>query len=365
MWSQELQEQFQDSLVQLLSSLAQARSRALSSSKLIWTEWSKCASTDVYYLALTNHSATEQWGDVQAAIGSAFTQIVNSTEEFFNNIMLTLPETENNPITYDVDPTQTPTLFYEGTMAGPITVGLLNNGIYGALAASAINALWASDGVFIMKISDKSYDDGSGTKACDAYPALTICNNDPGLEGTRYAGNGDTAYIWLRHVMNGAIAIGEGVAWSFLDEKKMFVWGAYARGTGAEGSENANNLDEYGLNLVDMTISALRTFDENGFPFRNQNGATITSLRDDPTDISLATLLHISLPLCDIDAILDGKKLTKGKYDENPIVRYGPCTCAQYGKWPRLDDDGEESLYTPDVGGIPEDQCRKESWKDH
>ena len=308
-------------------------------------------------------SPTEQWGDVQAAIGSAFTQIVNATENFFNTTMLELPETRNNPITYDVDPTQTPTLFYEGTMAGPVSVGLLNNGIYGALAASAINALWASDGVFIMRISDSSYDDGKGTKACDAFPEATICANDPGLKGSPWAGGGDLAYIWLRQSMTGGFAVGEGgIAWSTLNEDSMWVWGAYGRGK-ADGTENANSLETYGLNLVSLTKSALETFQENGFPFNNQNGATINALKKNPADTTLETLLHISLPICNIDAILGGKKLTHGNYkDENPIVRYGACTCAQWEKWPSK-VNGEETVYTPDVGGIPPDQCRKESWK--
>lgn len=215
------------------------------------------------------------------------------------------------------------------------------------MAASAVNALWAQDGVFIMKISDATYGKGDGA-ACKAYPIMTVCSDD-----------GKTAYIWMRWKMQGGIALDNVVLESYLDPKSWNVWGAYAQGSGGGGAQNANHLEEYKLDLKSLTTSAIKTFDENGFPFTNQNGATIDHLKSEPTDLKLADLLYISLPVCDMDAVLDGKHLKdpNDKTGDNPIVRWGACSCGQYNKWP-----GDTDVYKVDTAGYTTGDCQNKGW---
>lgn len=279
-----------------------------------------------------------QWADVQDNIGSAYTQIQMALETYYKYTLNQLPGPPNGGTTYDADPSQLPSIFADGTFASEPQVGVFPDGIYGALAASAINALWRQDKVFIIKITDAAYGKGAGA-ACKAFPVMTACLNG-------------VAYIFARWQMDG----GTNLSPSHLDDKAWNVWGAYRQGSG-----NDNKLDQYKLNLDTIAASAQKTQDENGFDFKNQNGATLTQLTNHPTDLKLEDIMYWSLPICDIAAIIGPNKHLNGPDDKNvvdPIVFWGACTCVQAKAWPTDKDTG----YPDDPNGFLGDVCRSHGW---
>jgi len=280
-----------------------------------------------------------QWGDVQTAIASAYTQIQKALEAYYKYTLHQLPGSPNGGTTYDADPTELPTIFAEGTFASIPQVGEFPPGIYGGLAASAINALWREDKVFIIKVTDAAYGKGAGA-ACNAFPVMTACVNG-------------VAYIFARWMMDGGTIIKS----SRLFEHDWNVWGAYKQGSG-----NDNHLSDYGLDLSAIAISAQKTQDENGFDFKNQNGATLTQLKNHPTDLKLADIMYFSLPICDIAAVLGpNKHLNANPGDgtgDDPIVAWGACTCAQMKDWP----SDKTSGYPDDPNGYLPSECQKQGW---
>lgn len=104
---------------------------------------------------------------------------------------------------------------------------------------------------------------------------------------------------------------GSEITWSEFFEHDWNVWGAYA-----EGSGNDDHLKDYALTLNDIAASAQKTQDQNGFLFKNQNGATIDQLTSNPTDLKLADLMFWSLPICDIPAIIGPDKHLDGPGDQ-------------------------------------------------
>lgn len=134
------------------------------------------------------------------------------------------------------------------------------------------------------------------------------------------------------------------------------VWGAYKQGSG-----NDNHLPDYGLDLGAIATSAQKTQDENGFDFKNQNGATLTQLKNHPTDLKLADIMYFSLPVCDIAAVIGPNKHLNGPGDQSgddPIVAWGACTCAQMKDWPADKTSG----YPDDPNGYSPSECAKQGW---
>ncbi|KAL8826888.1 MAG: hypothetical protein Q9191_003523 [Dirinaria sp. TL-2023a] len=80
-----------------------------------------------------------------------------------------------------------------GTFASTPEVDVFNPGIYGALAASAINAVWIQDKVVVIKINDSASDKGDGA-ACQAFPNRTAY-----IDGV--------AYIFVKWAMDGGSEI--------------------------------------------------------------------------------------------------------------------------------------------------------------
>ena len=105
-----------------------------------------------------------------------------------------------------------------------------------------------------------------------------------------------------------------------------------------------------------------KTWIEKGYPFKDQNAATIQHLKDNPTDLKQEDIMFFNLPICDMNVILGNKHLNEPAYQ--PITDYtdriafwGLCTCQQQNGWP---DDYKYK----DVYGLhwPEEECRKEGW---
>ena len=259
--------------------------------------------------------------------------------------MTKLPGDPNGGITYDADPTELPMIFANGAFASEPHVGEFPPGIYGALAASAINALWVEDKVFIIKVTDAAYGKGDGA-ACNAFPKMTAC-----IDGV--------AYIFARWQMDGGTEITSSRLWT----KEWNVWGAYAQGS-ANGMDNADQLSQYELSLTTIAKSAQKTQDEHGFFFQDQNGATLTQLQNNPTDLNLEDLMYFSLPICDIAATIGPNKHLNGPGDEtgdDPIVAWGACTCVQMPNWPQADS----TQYPDDRNGYVASDCRGQGWADN
>ena len=265
-------------------------------------------------------------------------------EAYYDYTLTKLPGPPDGGITYDADPSELPQIFKDGTFASIPEVGEFPPGIYGALTASAVNALWRQDKDFIIKLTDAAYGKGDGA-ACKAFPIMTAC-----LDGV--------AYIFARWQMDGGTEITSSRLWT----KEWNVWGAYAQGS-ANGKQNADQLTQYGLSLSAIATSAQKTQDENGFDFKNQNGATLTQLQNNPTDLNLADLMYFSLPICDIAAIIGPDKHLNGPGDEtgdDPVVAWGACTCVQMKGWPTGDDG-----YPDDPNGYVASDCQKQGWADN
>ena len=218
---------------------------------------------------------------------------------------------------------------------------ITNTGIQNALASSAINALWAADHVFVLKLTDKAYGRGTGA-ACNGRPNMRVCK-----EGV--------AYYFLRWVTTSS---GDYRATRFinpLNVKNWNVWGAYKEGTGPDGSANDNLLGKHGLDLSKILDSVLKTaaIAKGKYPFDNQNGALLDYLQSNPTDISPAALQFWNLPVCDMEAVIgSGYHLPKEGYFLDVIPNLGPCTCMQDPNWPK-------DLYNVPPLSTSTDLCRK------
>ncbi|KAL8989841.1 MAG: hypothetical protein Q9169_008270 [Polycauliona sp. 2 TL-2023] len=283
-----------------------------------------------------------QWAAIQSRIGNTFTELAKAHQDVFIKTLSQLPT--DNTIPYDTDPTQTPFIFAAtaGAFAQDVPVGVFNDGIYGSLAASGINALWANDGAFIIKISDAAYNKGPGS-ACNAFPTQTVC-----LDGV--------AHIWVRWQYTTILPDDPAFYHQYLETRSWAVRGAYD-----SGDDNANSLAQYNLDLTKLTLSAIKTFNTYGFPFSGQDAATIEFLRNNPTNLDLEDLLYFSVPVCDIDAIIGpGRFLNgpRGREDPtDPIAMWGGCTCLQAESWPGTN----ETYEAPGAGYHPTD-CRNYGW---
>lgn len=221
---------------------------------------------------------------------------------------------------------------------------LTQTAVYSVFAASGINTLWAQDLVFIIKISDATYGKGPGA-ACQAFPAMTVCRDG-------------VAYIFARWQVTGASATEWDITESHLDERNWNVWGAYAQGS-ADGTDNKDQLAQYNWDLDSILTSVQKTLAINDtYPFTNQNGAAIDTLKGNVGNFGdKSTLAFWSLPLCDIDSILGSGRHLNPAEDESgddPIIRWGSCTCVQQAKW-RAD------LYSDD-SGYGDSDCQSLGW---
>ena len=239
----------------------------------------------------------------------------------------------------------------DGYFAQNVEVGTINKDVYGALAASAINALWIQDGVFIIKITDAAYGKGTG-KACKIFPDLTAC-----IDGV--------AYIFVRS----QVYTGEPV--TNLRERynwqKWFVFGASSQGSGGDGTPNTPHLADYGLDTTVIAKASEKTQRAHGFLYDNQNGDTIDHLIQAPTDLAKENLMFFNLPICDIDAIIGSGKHLGPPYDsvgeeapDDPIAHWGYCTCQQVHGWPA--DKGYVVDASDGVVNYTPEECRELGW---
>lgn len=259
--------------------------------------------------------------------------MTDAQETLFDSTLLSLPAA--GATGYGTDPLQAPTILASGIFAQSISVGVFEAGTYGALAASAINSLWVEDGVFILQISDTAYGQGAGA-ACAAYPDRTSCING-------------VAYIWLRWSYHPAVADKGGGYAARLDTDTWNVWGAYG-----EGSGNANHLVDFGLDLPTLTNSAIKTWGlANGFPFLDQDSATISQIQDNPSDLNQADLIFFTVPICNIDYIIGPDKHL------SDLATYGGCTCSMQSYPNSLNETWRNDLptYAAFPGGYVGDGC--------
>jgi len=192
--------------------------------------------------------------------------------------------------------------------------------------------------VFIMILSDEAWGKGAG-QACKALEGMTTC-----IDGVAHI-----LMRWKTSMTKAAVTPNSGANPQEIDPGQWSVRGAYKN-----GDKNDNHLADYKLNIVDIIQSAEKTFAENGYPFTNQNGATIDHLTTKPLELAQKDLLFFSLPVCDLGAIMGkGKHLNHdvGGDNKSPIEVYGACTCIQGKNWPI-------KSYPLDSGLIPE-TCRK------
>ena len=292
------------------------------------------------------HSPLEQWGEVQDAVGAAYKQLTEGLEKFFNSILSTKPEDGNQPFYYE-DPNQLPVYLQYGAFASVPEVGSLNDGVFGGMAATAINALWASDGVFLMIMPDDVWGQGAG-EACKALPDMTLC-----IDGVAHI-----LMRWKHASAKAAVTPGSTAVPDSLDPAQWAVWGAYKSGDPINGAENDNHLADYKLDSKLIIDSIKKTYAENGFPFTNQNGATIEHIRSNPLNLNQADLLFFSLPVCDLGVVMKGYHFNQdtGRQDEGAIEAYAGCTCMMVDKWP------EDKGYSLGDNALGSDQCKKQGW---
>lgn len=285
-----------------------------------------------------------QWSEVQAALGGVYTQLTVALETYYDYTLEQLPASN-----YETNATDLPSIFKDGEFASQSVVTnvpvLTESGIYSTFASSGINALWAQDLVFIIKISDSSYGKGAGA-ACKAFPTMTVC-----VDGV--------AFIFARWSWTTMSPIDEtSDINNYLDARSWQVWGAYAEGS-AGGTPNVDQLTQYNLDLPTILTSVHKVLAINAtYPFLNQNGATIAQLDDHTTDLTEANLAFFSLPQCDIDSILGPSRHLNGPGDEtgdDPIVRWGACTCVQQSTWPA-------SFYPDNNSGYVLSDCQSMGW---
>ena len=240
-----------------------------------------------------------------------------------------------------------------------------------SLVAAAINSLWSSDGVFIMKLTDKALGKGAG-QACKHFPTeMTICRDG-------------IAYIWMRWAFEGGVSAGDGGGnFAVLSPQHFYAWGAYSYGTamtnttGKTKTKNEEALSKYDLTLDDLTTSTLN-LDAAGkkFPYKNQNGDILTNLLSNTQDSfsNKQKLMAFSIPICDLDFVLgqggkDGKgyhlKDRPGGYkgiEKSGITEYGACTCLMDPDWPK---DLEGGVYDPPEKGYGDWVCKEEGWAEN
>ncbi|KAG8527283.1 uncharacterized protein KY384_008027 [Bacidia gigantensis] len=284
----------------------------------------------------------KQWGEVQTAVGQIFTQASDGIGKFYDASLDHWPDYPDTGHRIDEDPSQLPMILAGGSFAAlpQIPPTITNTGIQNALAASAINALWAADHVFIMKLTDQAYGRGDGA-ACNGRPVMTVCKDG-------------AAYIFARWVTTSSGARVTRVINPF-DTASWNVWGAYKQGTGPDGSTNDNMLSKYGLDLSKILDSVLKTaaLAKGQYPFDNQNGALLDYLQSNPSDVSPAALSFWNLPVCDMEAAIGpGLHLPTQGFFLDVISNWGPCTCMQDSNWPK-------DLYSLPPLSTTTTQCRK------
>ena len=299
------------------------------------------------------NSPLKQWGEVQDAIGKAYTQIADALDKYFDSTFHHWPDDTSTLLT---DPKLIPSQIKGGRFAGDVKVGVINKDVYGALGASAINALWVMDKVMIIKISSAAYGHGD---PCTVYPKYTSC-----LDGV--------AYIFVRfQTFNGNIDAEGGLGSDYyarFNVKNWFVFGASDYGSGGDGSANKNNLDKYALNLDVIAKASEKTQKDHGYLYDNQNGQTIQNLEEDPLNLAKERLMFFNIPICDIDSIIGpGKHLAdkaddfSAQYPDDPISYWGLCTCLQAQGWPK--DKGYDVPQNDRTLFYTDKECRDKGWK--
>ena len=215
---------------------------------------------------VNTHSPIKQWGEVQAAVGAAYKQIVNAVDMYFKNTFHTLPAAHDSGQpggNYIDNPSSLVQQLKNGAFAQDVTVGENNKAVDGALAASAITALWIMDKVLIIKITDRAYGQGPG-KACKAFP---------------------------EH--------------SMFEVKDWFVFGIGPTGKGGDGTQNGEHLADFGLDKRIIALASEKTQKQQGFHYDNQNGATIELLTTNPTKLKSEDMCVEFIPLFSFFLVLE------------------------------------------------------------
>ena len=304
------------------------------------------------------NSPLEQWAEVTDAVANAFIALSDGFTKSFDATLKNLPSQGGvvgdlhltkhiSQTKYSEDPFQLPSILSQGGFAKTPAVGTMNDGVFGGLVATAVNALWSSEKVFVMILTDEAWGKGQG-QACKALESMTEC-----IDGVAYI-----LFRWIVSATKAPVTPGAMANPTELVSRDWYVWGAYDAGPEHGGSPNANHLSEYKLNRADVIQSAVKTFNEKGFPFKDQNAATVQHLQDNPLELKQSDLMFFSLPVCDLGAIMGkGRHIVwdVGGENKHPIEVYGACTCIQGKGWP-----SDYSL----EGGLPKNICNSH-WKDN
>ena len=247
-------------------------------------------------MKLISCSPLVQWTVIEGALANIAQTTVDFIESYWTTILDSKPLTiypDGNP--YDLQPDQLPAILADGAFAGTVEVPTFDKELYAAYASAPINGLWNQDKVIIIKMTDQSIGGDAGS-ACDKFPEMTYCDQATG-----------TAYVFVRWIWSFAVeAVGAviGAGMQALDESGWHVTGAYAVGEG-----NADRLQEYGLSLEIIAKSAERLQRGYGFQTAQTSQQTIDAILEDPGSITIDKAVSFNLPVCDLEAILDGKSI--------------------------------------------------------
>ena len=244
-----------------------------------------------------------QWSDVESSIGGLAQQAINQLNNYWVQQLGSTPEVSGPPApngaspTYDEDPNALPAILSGGQFASASSsaVAPFPNAIYGAFASAGINALWNEDKDFIIKMSDKTLGAGPGG-ACKALPSMTYCDE-----------NG-VAWIFMRWNFHSLPGI---PAKENINYDDWQVWGAYDSPPN-NPSGNKNQLAKYGLDLGTVAKSSWRVQQQYGFWTNQTANATVSSVLENITNLSLDQVVSWNMAVCDTDGILNGKHFYQG-----------------------------------------------------
>ena len=276
-------------------------------------------------------------------MGKVFDKLATAIEELYRYTLGPFPKGKD----YSEDPRNLPFTLHSGYFAQPKKVDVIDPQVKGVVSAAGINALWLQDKVFIIKLTDNAYGQGKG-EACKAYAKMTVC-----IDGVAHI---VARWAWLDPLE------GTGTINNWLSDSHWFAWGAYGEGS-ADGTDNANHLPEYGLNLEDIVKSSVKTQDKFGYLYKQGLSETADVLKSQTSELEESELYFWNIPVCDIESIIGKNKHLGDPFGyptENRIPMWSGCTCLLDKKWPKdVYKEGGDGIFTAYL-----DQC-PDHWEDN
>ena len=172
-----------------------------------------------------------------------------------------------------------------------------------------------------MKLTDLVWKRGTGA-ACRSEPDVTKCING-------------IAYLLVKwRLKEGILDIDSGA--KPFDPDHWHVWGAYSAGEKIEGETNTDHLKDWGLDIETVALNAEKTQKEHGWLFKDDGKGDAKRFLENPEGIPLGDLLHFSIPVCDLEPILDenGYHHLETKDERTAWIAIVRCTCLVAKGWP-------------------------------